>query len=152
RGNCPTSDGGLVMKPHAKKPSSYRMLIRTMGLLALAVCFSSIAWAQLRIVGAISGTVLDPTSAVIPSAKVTLKDTKTGITKETTSTGGGTFLFPDLASGLYEITVAASGFKSSRLTEISVSTSQTTDVRISLELGAASENITVSASDSQMLE
>src|SRR5215813_4366819 len=141
----PISDGGLVMKPHSKKPS-------VMGLLALMLLFSSVAWAQLRIVGAISGTVLDPNGAVVAGAKVILKDTKTGVAKEATSTNGGTFLFPDLATGFYEVTVAAAGFKTAALTNISVSTNQTTDVRVGLELGAASETVTVNAGDLQALE
>src|SRR5262245_13931423 len=62
-------------------------------------------FAQLRIVGAISGTVQDPNGAVIPKAKVVLKDSRTAITKETVATEAGSFLFPDLAIGLYEVTV-----------------------------------------------
>jgi len=137
------------MKSQAKKPSAY---LKIMGLTALTLLFSSSAWAQLRIVGAISGTVLDPTGAVIADAKVALKDTKTGVTKEASSTHGGTFLFPDLATGLYEVTVTAQGFKTATLTNISVSTNQTADVRVSLELGAASETVTVNATDLQALE
>src|SRR5262245_66482347 len=101
------------MTPHAKKPSAY---LKITGLLALTMLLTSSAWAQLRIVGAISGTVLDPTGAVIADAKVSLKDTKTGVTKEASSTHGGTFLFPDLATGLYEVTVTAQGFKTATLT------------------------------------
>src|SRR5262245_43203578 len=146
---APISDGGLVMTPHAKKPSAY---LKITGLLALTMLLSPSAWAQLRIVGAISGTILDPTGAVIADAKVTMKDTKTGVAKEASSTHGGTFLFPDLATGLYEVTVTAQGFKTASLTYISVSTNQTSDVRISLELGAASETITVTGGDLQALE
>src|SRR5215471_6084740 len=78
--------------------------------------------AQLRIVGAISGTVQDPTGAVVPKAKVVLKDTKTGLTKETISTELGTFLFSDLAVGSYEVMVTAPGFKSETVGGVSVST------------------------------
>src|SRR5262245_48693044 len=146
---APISDGGLVMTPPAKKPSAY---LKITGLLTLTMLLSPSAWAQLRIVGAISGTVLDTTGAVIADAKVALKDTKTGVTKEASSTHGGTFLFPDLATGLYEVTVTAQGFKTATLTNISVSTNQTADVRVSLELGAASETVTVNATDLQALE
>src|SRR5437667_5532396 len=100
---------------------------------AVLLASSQSAFAQLRIVGAISGTVQDPTGAVVPNARVTLKDTKTGITKEATSTEQGTFLFPDLASGVYEVSVTATGFRTSLVNNISVSTSQTTDVRVTLE-------------------
>src|SRR5215831_3395272 len=146
---APISDGGLVMKPHAKNPSAY---LKITGLLALTILLAPSAWAQLRIVGAVSGTILDPTGAVVANAKVTLKDAQTGVMKETASTNGGTFLFPDLAVGSYEVTVTAAGFKTATLTNISVSTYQTTDVRFSLELGAASETITVSGSEAQALE
>src|SRR5215471_8255493 len=108
--------------------------------------------AQLRIVGAISGTVQDPTGAVVPKAKVVLKDTKTGLTKESTATETGTFLFSDLAIGSYEVMVTAPGFKSETVSNISVSTSQTTDVRISLELGATSETVLITGGESQTLE
>jgi carboxypeptidase family protein len=137
------------MKPHAKNPYAY---LKITGLLALTILLAPGAWAQLRIVGSVSGTILDPNGAAVASAKVTLKDAQTGITKEAAATNSGTFLFPDLAVGLYVVTVTAPGFKTATLTNISVSTNQTADVRVSLELGAASETITVSASEVQALE
>jgi len=123
-------------------------------ILALAALLLGVqsASAQLRIVGSISGTVQDPTGAVVPKAHVVLKDTKTGITRETTSTDVGTFLFSDLAVGVYEVTVAAPGFKSETLSNVSVSTSQTTDVRVNLELGATSETVLITGGESQTLE
>jgi hypothetical protein len=122
-------------------------------MLAAALVFGAQpAFAQLRIVGRISGTVQDPTGALVPNARVVLKDTGTGITKETTSTSEGTFLFPDLASGVYEITVTVPGFHTAFLPNVSVSTSQTTDVKINLEIGQPAETVTVQASESQLLE
>jgi hypothetical protein len=137
------------MKPHVKNPRAY---LKITGLLALTILLAPSAWAQLRIVGAVSGTVLDPTGAVVANAKVTLKDAQTGVMKEAASTNGGTFLFPDLAVGSYVVTVSAAGFKTATITNISVSTYQTTDVRFSLELGAASETVTVNATEVQALE
>jgi hypothetical protein len=136
------------MKLHAKNPNVYGII----GLLILLISCSTAAWAQLRIVGAISGTVQDQTGAVIQNARVTLKDSKTGITREATSTDLGTFLFPDLASGSYEVSVAAPGFQTALISNISVSTSQTTDVRVSMQVGAASQTITVVGGDAQGLE
>src|SRR5215471_5876283 len=80
------------------------------------------ASAQLRIVGSISGTVQDPTGALVPNATVLLKDQQTGLTKESTTTDGGTFLFPDLASGAYQVTVSKTGFKTELVPKINVST------------------------------
>lgn len=141
-----------MMKPHDKTPSIYRMLLRGLGLLPLLLCSLSPAWAQLRIVGTISGTVQDPTGAVVPNTKVTLKDEQTGITRNSTSTDKGTFLFPDLATGLYEITVTAAGFQTSVMPKISVQTSHTTDVKVNLTVGATSETVTVSGGAEQILE
>src|SRR5438093_4166357 len=119
---------------------------------AVLVAGSQSAFAQLRIVGSISGTVQDPTGAMVPNARVVLKDQKTGLTKESTSTDAGTFSFRDLASGLYQLTVSMSGFKTELVPGISVSTSQTTDVRITLEVGEATETVTITAGASQILE
>lgn len=140
------------MKPHVKTSNTSCILLKTIGLLAIVLLTSFNAQAQLRIVGALSGTVQDPNGAVVANAKVTLRDEKTGISRDLTSTELGTFLFPDLAAGTYEITVAASGFQNARVSGIGVSTSQTTDVRVSLTVGAATETITVSGGDAQTLE
>src|SRR2546430_17573563 len=88
---------------------------------AVLLASSQSAFAQLRIVGSISGTVQDPTGAVVPNARVVLKDQKTGITRESTTTEPETFLFPDLASGSYQITVRMSGFKTALHPRVSLS-------------------------------
>ena len=111
------------------------LLTLIMIIFAAAVLVSmQSAFAQLRIVGSISGIVQDPTGAVVANARVVLKDQKTGLTKESTTTEAGTFLFPDLASGSYQLTVSLAGFKTELVPSVSVSTSQTTDVRIGLEV------------------
>ncbi len=112
-------------------------------LAAVALLGGQLAFAQLRIVGAISGTVQDPSGAVVPVAKIVLKDEGTGITKEATATGIGTFTFPDLAHGLYEVTVTADGFQKAVVAHIEVSASQTTDVKVELKVGQAAETVTV---------
>src|SRR5213080_839182 len=110
------------------------------------------AFAQLRIVGSISGIVQDPTGAVVANARVVLKDQKTGLTKESTTTEAGTFLFPDLASGSYQLTVSLAGFKTELVPSVSVSTSQTTDVRIGLEVGQPTETVTITEDMAHLLE
>lgn len=110
------------------------------------------AFGQLRITGSISGTVQDPNGAVVPNAKVTLKDEKTGLTRDSTTTEGGTFLFPDLATGVYSVTVAVAGFKTELVPNITVSTSKTTDVRIPLEVGQTSETVTITGDTGYLLD
>src|SRR6476620_622966 len=109
-------------------------------------------FAQLRIVGSISGTVQDPNGAVVPNARVVVKDQQTGVTRESTTTEGGTFLFPDLAGGTYTVTVSVAGFKTQLQPNISVSTSKTTDVRFTLEVGQPAETVTVSSDMAHLLD
>lgn len=126
-------------------------------LLALAFTATlSLSWqstfAQLRIVGSISGTVQDPNGAVVPNARVTLKDQQTGLTRDSTTTEGGTFLFPDLAAGSYSVTVSIAGFKTELMPNVSVSTSKTTDVRITLEVGQPAETVTITSDIAHLLD
>lgn len=104
---------------------------------------ASAAFAQLRIVGSISGTVQDSSGAAVPGAKIVLKDEGTGLMKRTMASGSGTFLFSDLDHGLYEITVTVPGFQTAEINHITVSTSQTTDVPVKLTVGQQAETITV---------
>jgi hypothetical protein len=127
-------------------------LLKLIVLAIVLLCSSQSAFAQLRVVGAVSGTVQDPTGAAVANAQVTLRDVKTQITKQTTTNDHGTFFFPDLTSGVYEVTVTMAGFQKALVPTIHVQTSQTTDVKISLEVGQPTETVTVSAGASQLLE
>ena len=60
--------------------------------------------------GAITGTVLDTTGAVVPDATVSLVNTDVGLTLETKSRSSGGFTFSPVRIGNYEITVTAKGF------------------------------------------
>ena len=150
------------MKPHAQPPHAFfaliqtktqaKALVRTLGLLFLLFGLIPSVSAQLRIVGSISGTVQDQTGAVVPSARVRLKDETTGVTREAASTEKGTFLFPDLATGSYEVTVTATGFQTFVISKIVVSTSQTTDVKVNLAVGSTTDTVTVAGGDAQVLE
>jgi len=110
--------------------------------LMLAVC-SSFALAQVRIVGSISGTVQDPSGAVVPGAKVVLKDEGTGIQKDTVTNSQGGFLFPDLSHGTFEVTVTAQGFQTAVMSKIVVAASKTTDIVIKLSVGQLSTVVEV---------
>ncbi len=62
--------------------------------------------------GAISGTVKDPSGAVVPNAQVTLRDTeKNADVRTMTTSATGEFSFPQLPVGRYSFTVEATGFR-----------------------------------------
>src|SRR5262249_21486646 len=119
-------------------------IVRSSALL-LAVVLSAVpASAQVRITGGISGIVADPSEALVPGATVQLTDEGTGITQETVTNSAGAFQFPNLSSGTYTVTVTLAGFQTAVYTKVAVEASRTTDLRIKLSVGAASETVTVS--------
>jgi hypothetical protein len=69
------------------------------------------AWAQVT-TGSIAGTVRDTSGAVIPNAKVTLRDVDKNVDVRTATSGtSGEFSFPELPIGHYSVTVEAPGFQ-----------------------------------------
>jgi hypothetical protein len=94
----------------------------------------------------ITGTVLDPASAVIPNATVTLTDENTGSVRNVVSDSAGLFRFLNVPPGSYRVSVEATGFKSLVQSNISVSANETRDVgKLSLSIGNTSEKISVVA-------
>ena len=61
--------------------------------------------------GQISGVVTDSGGGVVPRASVTIRNAGTSLTRHTTTGMEGTYLFPDLLAGTYDVTVALEGFK-----------------------------------------
>jgi hypothetical protein len=97
--------------------------------------------------GQISGTVLDPQSAVIPGATVTLTNALTGQTREVKSGTQGEFIFTQLLAGTYEVNVNAPGFKVYQQKNIKLSANESIALRqVQLEIGTTSETVEVSAS------
>ena len=117
------------------------------------VCFflmaASCALAQVD-QGSITGTVLDPTGAVVPNASVTLKNTDQGITLTTTSTGSGAYTFNPVRIGHYQVTVTATGFETTTQQALTVAVGQDLQVNVSLTAGATTEEVTVSTAPPQL--
>jgi len=107
----------------------------------LLVVSTTVATAQAP-TGTIAGTVLDQQNAVLPGATITVKNTATGLTRTAASSAEGAFQVPSLPAGSYEVRVELSGFQST-LTPAQVVTGQTTSLRVSLQIGARTEAITV---------
>jgi hypothetical protein len=95
--------------------------------------------------GAVTGTVKDPAGAVVPGAKVVVKNVETGGEYTSASTSTGSFTLGEVASGLYSVTVSMTGFKTAVRQGITVSTAQTVRVDFALEVGQISESVTVNA-------
>src|SRR5215467_8447347 len=112
------------------------------GYCVLAVLSVSAGWAQIS-TGTIVGVVEDASGAVIPNAQVTIRQTATGDTRKTVTTGAGEFHVPFLQVGPYTITATANGFKTKTLTGVTVQVDQTINLQIKLEVGATTETVEV---------
>src|ERR1017187_56819 len=93
--------------------------------------------------GTISGTVTDPSGASVVSATIKVIQTQTG--RETVVTSGkeGDFVFPTLPPSVYSLSVSATGFQSYTQTDIVLQADQKLTANVRLQIGSASETVTV---------
>ena len=96
---------------------------------------------------ALSGTVLDPSSAVIAHASVLLQPAKDLPALQTETDASGAFHFEKLPFGSYSLTVSAPGFTNASL-PIKISSKRLAPLRITLALATQSESVTVGGADS----
>ncbi len=100
--------------------------------------------AQTAQVGTITGLVKDQTGAVLPGVTLEAKHQEKGLTRSTTTDSSGRFRMPSIPLGPYTITATLSGFATATLKNNLVEAEKTTDVTITLKLGATAEAIIVS--------
>jgi hypothetical protein len=96
--------------------------------------------------GQLTGQVTDSTGAVVSGVEVKLSNTATGEVRTTVTTDAGIYTFPALPIvGSYALEVGSKGFKSTKVQNVIVSVGTITSRDIKLEVGAATEQVTVEA-------
>jgi hypothetical protein len=93
--------------------------------------------------GTITGTISDPAGAVIASAPIEIRNIETGTSYAAASTTTGNYNLSQLPTGVYEISVSVPGFKKYVREKVALGVAQTLRVDIGLEVGTASESVTV---------
>lgn len=112
----------------------------------LAALWCGQLFAQMSVTGAVSGTVMDATGAVVPGATITLTSDTTKETRQATSNGEGLFNFSAVPRDSYTLKAEHGGFKAFQRTGILVSANERVVLgAITLELGSASETVTVTS-------
>ncbi len=106
----------------------------------------SIGMLLAAVTGSISGTITDPTGAVIPNAMVTITNTAQGVKTMATTDARGVYTFPSLPVGMYSLSVAAAGFKTSGKDRLVVDLDSVQEVNLALEVEEKVEEVTVSES------
>ncbi|MDX1981212.1 MAG: TonB-dependent receptor [Bryobacteraceae bacterium] len=95
--------------------------------------------------GSVLGTITDPTGAVVPAAKVTIVNVRTGVQTETTSDALGNYLFNFLQPGGYRVETEVAGFKKVTRENVNLEMSRQLRIDIVLETGAVTETVNVAA-------
>ena len=104
-------------KKHEGETVMMRAKLALLCVFLLALCLPLTTHAQ-KFTGTITGTVTDPSGAVVPGVSVTVVNDRTGASRTTTTNDQGSFSFPELDAGTYTMTVNKAGFK--KLTEKNV--------------------------------
>ena len=118
------------------KLKSWVRLVLTIVLAALPV------QAQFE-TAAVLGTVRDQAGAVLAGARVTLRNTATGITATTTTDGNGDYSFPSVKIGVYRVTAELQGFSTGAVDRVTVTVEARQRVDVTLQVGATTEVVTV---------
>ncbi len=138
----------------ARKPSSQpnnmAALRALLLLLIVALVGGPPALAQYR--ASIQGTVTDSQGGVIPGAKLTLTNTATNESQVRTSNDEGVYSFNALPSGRFNLVVEREGFQAKTLDNVQIIPEQANALNVQLQVGAATETVTVDASESPLLD
>lgn len=122
-----------------------------LGLLAFVLAAAIEPAAAQILYGSLVGNVTDPSGAAVPDAKVTIVQTETNQSRETTTGPSGQFNFPTISGGVYELRVAANGFRGYTRKGVLVSTNAVARTDVELQVGNVAESIIVAA-DAAMLQ
>jgi hypothetical protein len=119
----------------------------------LAILAGTAPWINAQIAtttATLSGTVTDPSGAVLPKATVTLASPEKGITRRIPSDATGHFVFSQLPPSGYTLTVKAKGFETYQQTGITLNPAESALQDVTLTVGAESVSVSVS-SDASLL-
>jgi hypothetical protein len=115
-----------------------------LAVLLSAACVG-IAYGQSAGFATITGRVLDPKGATVPNLAVTATNTETGITRTTKTTSDGLYRFENLAPGIYNVTVEASGFAKMEINSVKLQVGEQRDVNFNLELAGQRQTVVVTS-------
>src|SRR5579884_1861185 len=105
-----------------------------------------------QVTAQITGTVTDPTGAAVANAQVTVTSPEHGVTRTAPTNASGDFLFSALPVGTYNMSVTAPGFKKYTANGIVLQVGEKARNNVTMEVGAAQEQVTVEGTNVAQVE
>ncbi len=124
-------------------------MVKPVSLLAFSLGVASVLWAQ-QDRGSLTGAVKDSTGSAVVGAKVTATHVDTNISLSTATTDTGDYTLASLNIGSYRVEVEATGFKRAVRPGVTVTSGSTLRLDFTVEIGAVSESVQVSAQASAL--
>ncbi|MGA9250641.1 MAG: carboxypeptidase-like regulatory domain-containing protein, partial [Candidatus Acidiferrales bacterium] len=120
-------------------------LFRALPLLVLLFIWAAPAHAQFQ--ATVQGTVTDGKGGVVQSAKVTLTDQSTQVSRTTTTGADGFYRFSEVAPGNYTVTIEAAGFQKNVTNDVAVSAELARGLDVALTVGTVQQSVTVNGTN-----
>jgi hypothetical protein len=120
------------------------MLRKAATNLSLAIFLSAVRLAAQQETASITGQITDSSGAAVPRARVTIKNTATGAHFNALTDSSGFYVDPQVAPGMYTISVAAAGFATLvRQPDVDVRVADRLRVDLTLQVGEVNQTVTV---------
>ncbi len=114
--------------------------------------FAAFAYSQSANTGTLIGAVADPSGAVVPGARIELRDTATGISRTAVTNGAGQYSFPGVPPGTYSVTASHAGFREVTVPQVAIEIGRSATVNLQLEVGTSQQVVEVSATPGAELQ
>ena len=132
----------------ALRPASFITPLALSAVVSVPALISPFAAFAQGTTATLSGTVSDPTGAIIPGAKATLTGVKSGATRTTIANSAGIFVFAAVPTGDYDVRVEMPGFEATLLHNIHLDPADNKSLtKVTLTIGEVTQTINVSAAD-----
>ncbi len=126
-------------RQHVSRRWNYSLL----WIVLLALVWTSAASAQV-LYGSLTGTVTDPSQALVPGATVRVSNTGTGVTKEATTNESGIYTFADLQPGVYKVTINARSLGTVTSENLTIEANRVRRFDVTLSVAQVAESVIVS--------
>ncbi len=132
-----------LCRPSLQGERGCKGFLRLSLVMLFCVALSPTSYSQLS-TGSVTGIVRDPSSGAVAGAEVVLQNLDTSVIRNTASNSIGNYQFLNVTPGRYSLSTTATGFKSNKTPEITLSVNETLTLDVTLEVGAVSQTVTVS--------